>query len=47
MAQCGRGNYFAQMRAAEKMMRRWHEQALAEGYTWDGMDGYYKDEEKK
>lgn len=27
---------------AERMMRETHERLLAEGYEWDGMDGYSK-----
>lgn len=31
-----------QRRAAEEWWKREHDRLLAEGYTWDGMDGYLK-----
>lgn len=33
-------NYFAQLAAAAKQQRAMHEQLLAAGARWDGMDGY-------
>jgi hypothetical protein len=42
----GVGEFIAQMRHAEAMRREAHEHMLAEGYKWDGHDGYYKDESK-
>lgn len=32
--------YFAQLRHAEDMMRAEHLRLIAEGWTWDGKDGY-------
>lgn len=33
--------FLAQERNAIKSMRELHERLIAEGYEWDGMDGYY------
>lgn len=33
-----------QMRNAHEKMLAEHRRLLAEGYEWDGMDGYYKSE---
>lgn len=37
-------HYLAQIINAERWWSQEHERLLAEGYSWDGMDGYYKKE---
>lgn len=33
-------NYLSQVRQAEEMMIKTHQQLIDAGYIWDGMDGY-------
>lgn len=35
-------NFSIQSQNSEKIMKELHEKLIAEGYKWDGMDGYYK-----
>ena len=36
-------NYLKQMAAAEEIAFKTHKQLLADGWKWDGMDGYHWD----
>lgn len=35
-------NVIIQSQNSEKSMKELHEKLIAEGFKWDGMDGYYK-----
>lgn len=39
-------NWMQQAAKAESYAREQHERLLAEGWTWDGMDGYSKEEKR-
>ena len=37
-------NFIVQSQNSEKKMKELHEKLIADGFTWDGMDGYSKTE---